>query len=122
MVAMTRNQRIERNRRFERFLVDRYNNSDLNKFGEYIKVGGSPIPGLKLRCILAGHSKNVNSTSWSPDGNYLASAGSDNIVVIWDVNKGDYISIIDGGEIDRSGVGKGYGSRSASTSIGAFSS
>lgn len=110
MVAMTRNQRIERNRSFERFVVDRYDKSDLNKLGEYIKVGGSPLPGLTLRCILEGHSKKVNSTSWSPDGNYLASAGSDNIVVIWDVEKGDCISIIDGGEIDRSGLSSGYDS------------
>lgn len=108
ILATTKQQRIERNRRFGRFVVDRYNRSDLSKYGEYIKVSGSPIPGLRLRCILEGHTNSINSTCWSPDGTYLASAGSDNLVVIWDVKKGDYISIIDGGEINRRGLASGY--------------
>lgn len=102
IVATTRMERIERNRRFEKFVVERYNKADLNKYGEYTKVGGSPIPGLTLRCILEGHAKKVNSTSWSPDSLHLASAGDDNLVVIWDVEKGEFVSIIEGGEIDRS--------------------
>jgi WD40 repeat protein len=102
IVATTKMQKIERNRRFERFVVDRYAKSDLNKYGEYIKVGGSPVPGLTLQCILEGHTKKVKSSAWSPDGFLLASAGSDNIVVVWDVKKGDFISIIEGREIDRS--------------------
>ena len=65
------------------------------------------MPGLTLRCILEGHTKRVKSSAWSPDGFLLASAGSDNIVVIWDVIKGEFVSIIEGGEIDRSRFASG---------------
>lgn len=108
IVATTIKDRIERNRRFEHFVVRRYNRSDLNIYWEYIKVGGSPIPGLTLRCILEGHTNTISSAGWSPDGNYLVSAASDNLVVVWDVRKGDYVSIIDGGEIDRRGLASGH--------------
>lgn len=102
MIVETKNQRIERYSRFEKFVVKRHKREDLNLYGEYVKVGGSPIPGLTLRCILGGHTKEVNSTSWTPGSQRLASAGSDNLVVVWDVEKGDFISIIEGGDIDRS--------------------
>ncbi len=35
---------------------------------------------------LRGHTQEVCSLEWSPDGNYLASGGNDNLLCIWDVN------------------------------------
>ena len=45
--------------------------------GEYIKY-------------LVGHTKSVNSVTFSPDGKMLISAGADGIC-LWDVNTGEYI-------------------------------
>lgn len=33
-----------------------------------------------------GHTKAVTDVAWSPDGRYIASAGADNIIIIWKVD------------------------------------
>ncbi|XP_038202295.1 chromatin assembly factor 1 subunit B [Arvicola amphibius] len=42
---------------------------------------------------LRGHLEDVYDICWATDGNLMASASVDNTVIIWDVNKGQKISI-----------------------------
>uniref|UniRef100_A0A8C5MCY8 Chromatin assembly factor 1 subunit B n=1 Tax=Leptobrachium leishanense TaxID=445787 RepID=A0A8C5MCY8_9ANUR len=42
---------------------------------------------------LRGHLEDVYDLSWTQDGNFLASASVDNTAIMWDVNKGQKISI-----------------------------
>jgi WD40 repeat protein len=58
---------------------------------EYIKVGGSPAKGIRLRQVLEGHSDRIQHINWSPDGKYLASPADDNTVRIWDEATGDCV-------------------------------
>lgn len=44
---------------------------------------------------LSGHEDGVNNLAFSPDGNYLATTGADNIVNIWDVRSGLLVTTID---------------------------
>jgi WD40 repeat protein len=34
-----------------------------------------------------GHQASIIDVAWSPDGRYLATAGGDNIVIVWQVDK-----------------------------------
>lgn len=69
---------------------------EVNRYGEYIKIGGSPVRGLTLRQILRGHTDAINRIAWSPDGQYLASPSNDQTVRIWDPIIGHCVSIIEG--------------------------
>lgn len=38
-----------------------------------------------------GHTQGVNALAWSPDGKYIASGGTDQIVQVWDAITGDHL-------------------------------
>ncbi|NXR96395.1 CAF1B factor, partial [Hypocryptadius cinnamomeus] len=42
---------------------------------------------------LRGHLEDVYDICWTSDGNYMASASVDNTAIMWDVNKGQKVSI-----------------------------
>ncbi|ETE65853.1 Chromatin assembly factor 1 subunit B, partial [Ophiophagus hannah] len=42
---------------------------------------------------LRGHLEDVYDICWTPDGNYMASASVDNTAILWDVSKGQKVSI-----------------------------
>ena len=50
----------------------------------------------KNNSILRGHSKPVNSASFSPDGELVVSASSDSTIRIWDVKTGQCVRTIKG--------------------------
>lgn len=43
---------------------------------------------------LAAHTGSVNYATWSPDGSYIASCGSEGSIIIWDAAKGQAIRTI----------------------------
>ncbi|KGL77973.1 Chromatin assembly factor 1 subunit B, partial [Tinamus guttatus] len=43
---------------------------------------------------LRGHLEDVYDICWTSDGNYMASASVDNTAIMWDVNKGQKVSIL----------------------------
>ena len=45
---------------------------------------------------LTGHTRDVNSIHWSPDGRQLASGGSDKTVRIWDPQTGECVKTLEG--------------------------
>ncbi|MBC7877713.1 MAG: WD40 repeat domain-containing protein [Anaerolineales bacterium] len=92
----SRKDRIERNLRLDKYIKgrDRYNKEDLNRYDEYIKVGGSPVKGLKLRSIWKGHTNKINSLAWSSNGRYLASTSSDESIMVWDVAQDECTTLL----------------------------
>jgi small GTP-binding protein len=55
---------------------------------EFMKIGGSPSPGITLIQVLRGHIGRINRIAWSPDGRYLASPSEDETIRIWDIERG----------------------------------
>jgi len=58
---------------------------------ELVKIGVSPVKGIKLQKILKGHTDRVHRICWSPDGKHLASPANDKTVRIWDEETGKCI-------------------------------
>lgn len=56
----------------------------------------SPLSSKKSIARLTGHQKQVNHVSFSPDGRYLASAGFDNHVKLWEGKTGKFITTLRG--------------------------
>lgn len=52
-----------------------------------------PATSKKPVARLLGHQKQVNHVSFSPDGAYIASAGFDNLVKLWNARDGKYVSL-----------------------------
>jgi WD40 repeat protein len=46
--------------------------------------------------ILEGHSEEVTSVSWSPDGSKIASGSYGNSVRVWDSSTGAVLSTVEG--------------------------
>jgi cell division cycle 20-like protein 1 (cofactor of APC complex) len=48
--------------------------------------GGTQLSGGGIAHKLIGHRQEVCGLRWSPDGQYLASGGNDNKLLVWDIN------------------------------------
>lgn len=44
--------------------------------------------------ILRGHLEDIYDISWSPDGNFMVSGSVDNSAIVWDVQKGRSLNIL----------------------------
>ena len=53
----------------------------------------------KSRPTLSGHTSWVHHVAWSPDGNRLASVAGDGMVKLWDVESGQELLTLPGGEL-----------------------
>jgi len=54
---------------------------------------------FKFQANLLGHTAYVNSVSISPDGSLCATGGKDGTVMLWDLNAGQHLYSLDGGDI-----------------------
>lgn len=55
-----------------------------------------PVTSSKPIARLLGHQKQVNHVTFSPDGAYIASAGYDNHVKLWNAKDGKFIATLRG--------------------------
>ena len=96
LIKYTYKERLEKKRNREKQIEGRnfYRQEDLNKFSEYVGVGGMLVPGLKLKEIWRGHSDKINSLAWSPDGESLASSSDDETIIVWGLEQGEFEKIL----------------------------
>ena len=50
--------------------------------------------GHEQKCTLTGHSGEVNSVAYSPDGKHIVSGSDDNTVRVWDSQTGKEVSVL----------------------------
>jgi small GTP-binding protein len=62
----------------------------------FTRIGGSPVPGFKLRHVLRGHTAPIGRIAWSPDGSFIASPSVDRTIRIWDAHRGECVRILKG--------------------------
>ena len=46
------------------------------------------------KCTLRGHSGDVTSVAYSPDGKHIVSGSRDNTVKIWDAQSGEEVRVV----------------------------
>lgn len=63
-----------------------YAPDEVNKHGEYIKIGGSPLPGLILRHVISNEVGELGRIAWSPDGEQLAIPSDDGKILLFNIN------------------------------------
>ena len=50
--------------------------------------------GHEQECTLTGHSREVYSVAYSPDGKHVVSGSFDNTVGVWDAQTGKEVSVL----------------------------
>jgi len=49
---------------------------------------------LNPKCTLTGHSSQVTSVAYSPDGKHIVSGSCDDTVKIWDAHSGKEVRVV----------------------------
>lgn len=62
---------------------------------DFMEIGGSPVSGMTLQCVLRGHTDSINHIAWSPDGRFLATPSDDQTIRIWDVERGQCVAALE---------------------------
>ncbi|XP_036620391.1 receptor of activated protein C kinase 1-like [Trichosurus vulpecula] len=57
------------------------------------------LANCKLKTNHTGHTGYLNTVTVSPDGSLCASGGKDGQAMLWDLNEGKHLYILDGGDI-----------------------
>merc|ERR1711880_9530 len=55
------------------------------------------LTNCKLKTNLVGHKAQVNTVTVSPDGSLCASGGKDGLAMLWDLNEGKHLYVLDAG-------------------------
>jgi len=56
------------------------------------------LTNCRLKTNLVGHTAHVNTVTVSPDGSLCASGGKDGTAMLWDLNEGKHLYMLDAGD------------------------